>query len=171
MGKQRIEGIQILNVLLGRSKAWQNHPIVKAWRGYENALKYYINCIIIEWMERGFSNNMDLFDIPKVMIVPWWKNWKRLHYSHRAMLLHKDPFLLSNKFEVPPEYTSYGYIWTINVTEKDWDKPLAEITADIPTNLVHARLCPAVLKSGKRRGDTCNLLLKKDNEYCGRHSK
>ena len=45
LGKQRVEAYQILNVLTGKSKGngWKNHPAVKMWKGYENALKLYLN--------------------------------------------------------------------------------------------------------------------------------
>ena len=41
LGKQRVEAHQILNVLLDRTqtKGWRNHPIVRMWEGYEDALK------------------------------------------------------------------------------------------------------------------------------------
>jgi len=34
LGKQRVEAKQILDVLNGKTTAWQNHPCVKAWKGY-----------------------------------------------------------------------------------------------------------------------------------------
>ena len=49
LGKQRVEGMQILNVLAkppGYTGAWANHPAVKMWRGYENALKQYVNTMM-----------------------------------------------------------------------------------------------------------------------------
>ena len=44
LGKQRVEAFQILNILLERTdrKGWKNHPAVKMWSGYENALKLYL---------------------------------------------------------------------------------------------------------------------------------
>ena len=33
LGKQRVECLQILNVLEGRRTGWQNHPAVKMWAG------------------------------------------------------------------------------------------------------------------------------------------
>ena len=46
LGKQRVEGMQILNVLAkppNYTGAWVHHPAVKMWRGYEDALKQYVN--------------------------------------------------------------------------------------------------------------------------------
>ena len=60
LGKQRVEAFQILNILLNRTKssAWRNHPAVLMWRGYENALKIYLNLCISEWISRGYKNTM-----------------------------------------------------------------------------------------------------------------
>ena len=91
LGKQRVEAYQVLNVLLGRTttKGWINHPITKMWRGYENALKEYLNECIDEWIGRGYNNNM-----PKLpgghLETPTWLGDERLHSSHRSNLLRKD---------------------------------------------------------------------------------
>ena len=60
LGKQRVEAFQVLNVLLGRTTTggWRNHPITKMWKGYENALKEYLNECIDEWVDRGYNNTM-----------------------------------------------------------------------------------------------------------------
>ena len=49
LGKQRVEAMQILKALGNPSYGWQNHPAVKMWRGYEEALKFYMNMCILEW--------------------------------------------------------------------------------------------------------------------------
>lgn len=41
LGKQRVEGLQILNAL-DKGGAWRNHPAVKMWTGYRGALARYI---------------------------------------------------------------------------------------------------------------------------------
>jgi hypothetical protein len=48
LGKQRVEAMQILNILLSDKKSggWVNHPAVKMWRGYEDALCVYMNMCI-----------------------------------------------------------------------------------------------------------------------------
>lgn len=173
LGKQRVEASQIINIIEnGGSKGWVNHPIVKAWRPYLNALKYYANCIIREFVKRGYQNSMPLYSIPKIIIRPWWVNWDRLHQSHRAMLLRKDPFYYADMFEVEEEYKSYGYIWPHEISYQDRNLPLADITAPIPAELINPRYCTAIIKSGARKGDTCNRLLKKDiQEYCNIHNK
>ena len=92
LGKQRVEAHQILNVLLQRTdtKGWRNHPIVRMWDGYENALKHYLNLCIEEWMERGYNNTMNFEPIEGELIYPHWLGNKSFHSSHRANLLRKD---------------------------------------------------------------------------------
>ena len=48
LGKQRVEAMQILNVLLERTetKGWRNHPITRMSEGYEPALQLYHNMCI-----------------------------------------------------------------------------------------------------------------------------
>jgi hypothetical protein len=108
LGKQRVEAFQIRNILTGNIKpnprtgkiAWSNHPAVNMWRGYEDALTFYMNMSIRLWIKRGYKNNMliipekDSFDLP-----PWFGTLEIVHSSHRANLLRKD-----YKF-----YSQYGW--------------------------------------------------------------
>lgn len=92
LGKQRVEGNQILDILEGRAdNNWKHHPAVRMWRGYENALKYYINIVIMEWERRGCVNNMELHDVGDELITPPWFRDLRLQYSHRSNLIRKLP--------------------------------------------------------------------------------
>lgn len=95
LGKQRVEGLQILNALLGESKGWRNHPAVRMWQGYEAELCKYIFQVCNEWVMRGFEDNVavqvfnvfeDLPDCPE----PPWMGDERLHSSHRSNLYRKD---------------------------------------------------------------------------------
>jgi hypothetical protein len=90
LGKQRVEAQQILNALEGKTKGWVNHPATKMWRGYEDALKRYLKCCIDEWVARGYKNNMGV-EAPTSAILPPWVGDERVHSSHRANLLRKDP--------------------------------------------------------------------------------
>ena len=92
LGKQRVEAMQILNVLLERTdtKGWRNHPIVRMWDGYAPSLQLYHNLCITEWIDRGYNNNMSLEDITEPIVYPHWLGDKRFHSSHRANLLRKD---------------------------------------------------------------------------------
>jgi hypothetical protein len=92
LGKQRVEAMQILNVLLGRTKTkgWLNHPIVRMWDSYEPALQMYHNMCIREWINQGYNNNMKLEVITEPIMYPDWLGDDLFHSSHRANLLRKD---------------------------------------------------------------------------------
>jgi hypothetical protein len=92
LGKQRVEAYQILNILLGRTSTngWKNHPAVKMWKGYENALKLYFNKSVKLWVARGYKNNMKFEVIEGKIILPPWFGDKNFHASHRSNLLRKD---------------------------------------------------------------------------------
>lgn len=92
LGKQRVEAYQILNVLLGRTqtKGWRNHPAVKMWEGYENALKLYFNKAVKLWIAKGYKNTMKFEVIEGKIILPKWFGNEKFHASHRSNLLRKD---------------------------------------------------------------------------------
>lgn len=92
LGKQRVEAFQILNILLNRTdrKGWKNHPAVKMWAGYENALKLYLNKAIKLWISKGYNNTMKLEVIDGNICFPSWFGKKEFHASHRGNLLRKD---------------------------------------------------------------------------------
>lgn len=170
LAKQRVEACQILDAIQNNTR-WANHPTTHAWRLYIDALKYYTNCIILEWIRRGGKNTLPLFDIPALIMIPWWAQWDRLHQSHRAMLMRKNPFYYQDKFTVEVEYMSYGYIWPHSVSYNTRFAELSTITAAIPKELINPIYCCAILKSGKRSGEICNCLVKDKNLLCKIHRK
>jgi hypothetical protein len=113
LGKQRVEAFQILNILLERTdkKAWKNHSAVLMWKGYENALKLYLNKSIKLWISRGYKNTMKLEKIQGKIILPKWFGNKEFHNSHKSNLLRKNPehYVQFSK-EVPNDL---DYIWPI----------------------------------------------------------
>lgn len=100
LGKQRVEAYQIIrSITLGNG--WSHHPIVKMWAGFENALKLYSNAMVIEWISRGYRNNMELYNLTGCKIaLPWWLGKDEFHASHRAALLAKNY----------DYYSKYGWI-------------------------------------------------------------
>ena len=93
LGKQRVEAVQILNVLTGKRTGWKHHPAVLMWAGYEKALRQYLRAVILEWRRRGFKNSIR---IPREVAllpceIPRWIGNRRFHSSHRSNLLRKDP--------------------------------------------------------------------------------
>lgn len=111
LGKQRVEAFQILNVLLNRTKTkgWRNHPVVKMWCGYENALKLYFNKAVKLWISKGYKNTMKLEIIDGKIILPKWFGNKEFHASHRSNLLRKDEaFYSKNNWK---EKNNLPYVW------------------------------------------------------------
>ena len=88
LGKQRVEGMQIINAI-EKDTGWKHHPIVNMWKPYVNALKHYTNIMIAEWIRRGYNNNMKIYDVNNI-IKPHWLGKEEFHSSHRANLLRKD---------------------------------------------------------------------------------
>jgi len=92
LGKQRVEGYQILRTLLRLSDGWANHPAVRMWAGYELPLYLYTTACIIEWQNRGYVNNMVLpVPFSRDPTMPPWFGDERIHSSHRSNLLRKKP--------------------------------------------------------------------------------
>ena len=56
LSKQRIEAKQIYLALTTENYGWQNHPAVKMWQGYEQALLCYGRIICMEWRRRGYND-------------------------------------------------------------------------------------------------------------------
>lgn len=118
LGKQRVEAMQILNALeTGSSSRWRNHPAVKMWRGHEDALKSYHDSMIHEWVERGFTNNMQIMcsTADKYYLGIWSKpSWITPEFcrAHRSNLLRKDPIYYSQfNWNVPD---GLPYIWPVS---------------------------------------------------------
>jgi len=90
LGKQRVEAMQILNVLEGRRQGWKNHPAVKMWTGHTAALHLYKDLCINEWVSRGFNNTM--LRTATIDLEPNLPNWwgGDIHATHRSNLLRKD---------------------------------------------------------------------------------
>jgi hypothetical protein len=98
LGKQRVEAAQIIKILSGEAKktksgkvGWINHPAVRQWNGYADALKLYFNTSVKLWVDRGMKNTYELFYIPSDCLkMPVWLGHEQFHKSHRSNLLRKD---------------------------------------------------------------------------------
>lgn len=97
LGKQRVECKQILMALRGETKAWVNHPVVKAWRGYEHALSSFAIFICTEWINRGYKDSLLPYfkesyqssaDHPK---IPDFVFDPEVNRMYRRILTHKNP--------------------------------------------------------------------------------
>ena len=111
LGKQRVETFQILNILLERTdkKGWKNHPSVKMWKGYENALKLYFNKSVKLWISKGHKNTMKFEQINGKIILPKWFGDKMFHDSHKSNLLRKDKDHYFEFSKAVPD--DLGYVW------------------------------------------------------------
>ena len=114
LGKQRVEGLQIINIITTPNYVggWMNHPAIKMWRNYENALKLYVNTMIAEWKRRNYHNTMQFYDLNDAEIIyPWWLGDARLHDSHKSNLLRKEPgYYQQFGWDVPDDLP---YFWPV----------------------------------------------------------
>lgn len=174
LGKQRAEASQIVDAI-EKGTGWKHHPIVLSWWNYVNALKYYTNCVIAEWIERGCENNMPFYKVESPVILPWWTQWDAVHYNHRAMLTRKNPFYYKDKFYVEPIFWTFGYIWPNKITQENYNGFIGDLASEIADALKNPVYCQQRLVSGKRKGECCNGIVKtKDANiypFCGRHIK
>lgn len=125
LGKQRVEAMQILNVLTGvqTTNGWRNHPAVTMWIGYEDALKLYHDYCILEWISRGYKNNMELKILRtetdyliNSIEYPWWLGDEPFHRAMRARLIEKDKAFYLPKFPNDEGFNDGKYFWPVNET-------------------------------------------------------
>lgn len=122
LGKQRVEVLQILNALSGKSKGWVNHSCTRMWKGYEESLIRYGMCICEEWKMRGYKDTcLDKIkefrkiytDTLSFHILPdWMDDNPALHLSHQSNLLRKNKEYYSKFFpsDVPD---NLPYVWPV----------------------------------------------------------
>jgi hypothetical protein len=106
LNKQILEGYQILKVLNNPDPraAWRNHPAVRMWKGFENALFTYVLAMLREADYRGIKTDKNKENLVQLRVatisnwgsgLPKWftdkKKVSRLTESHRANLYRKDP--------------------------------------------------------------------------------
>lgn len=106
LNKQILEGYQILKVLNNPDPraGWRNHPAVKMWGGYENALFDYITSMVREARTRGIKTDKNWDNLINLRVATihnwgsgypkWYQNsetMKKVTTTHRANLYKKDP--------------------------------------------------------------------------------
>lgn len=123
------EGKVLLDLHEGRTdNSWKNHPAFKMWIGQANALRYYINCMIMECIKnRGIKTNYLLYDTEEFETLPDFFTDVRVLTSHRSNLMRKDPDFYG-KFGWH-DYGINGYYWPCEVKSarakkinKQWDE-------------------------------------------------
>jgi Pyrimidine dimer DNA glycosylase len=94
LGKQRVEVLQILNVLKGGSEGWKNHPAVKMWKGYEESLIDYGIIVCDEWISRKYRDTcrqkIEAYQltVPPNKLPPWLGD-PNFHLAHQSNLIRK----------------------------------------------------------------------------------
>jgi pyrimidine dimer DNA glycosylase len=128
LGKQRVEALQILRALTRERYGWKHHPAVRMWAGYEEALACYAMEICAEWVRRGYADSCaasisaDLtaagLPAPRSQSalaaeqrLPPWLGDERLHRSHRAALVRKDPIHYRGRFDDGED--EVAYFWPV----------------------------------------------------------
>lgn len=132
LGKQRVEGIQVIRGLTVPGYGWRHHPAVRMWQGFAEALgRYAITCCEV-WSELGFADTCaatiraDLAaagvsrirsqaDLADAGALPPWLGDETFHRSHQSSLLRKDPAFYGARFEGVPD--DLPYVWPAARTE------------------------------------------------------
>ena len=131
LGKQRVEVLQIVSALTGlrlvdgavvprESTAWTHHPATCMWRGHLGALYDYQVATCEEWTAgRGYrdtcrAKTLLLLDAwsgdVSFTVPPWWGD-DRVHRSHRANLIRKEPERYGLLW--PDVSAAEGYFWPV----------------------------------------------------------
>lgn len=110
--------------LYSRKTPWYNHPAVRMWEGYEQALMYYLHTMCYEWVfVRGFKDtcwekSIEVgFRPPNVGVevtIPSWMGNEEFHKSHQSNLLRKDKNHYEKFFLGVPD--NLPYIWPVRIS-------------------------------------------------------
>ncbi|GAA4240095.1 MSMEG_6728 family protein [Actinomadura meridiana] len=137
LGKQRVEAIQILRGLTVPGYGWRNHPAVRMWTGYEEALVRYGLEICRRWSSLGHRDTCattlttelaeasgierprDQQRLADAGEVPPWLGDPALHRSHRSALVRKDPTFYRPRFPDVPD--DLPYVWPTSDRERTTD--------------------------------------------------
>ncbi|MDY0315458.1 MAG: pyrimidine dimer DNA glycosylase/endonuclease V [Bacteroidales bacterium] len=119
LNSQRRESLlawKILNGITDGGK-YKYHPIIKMWKGYENALAVYYNLSLLVWEIRGYKNiKLKFVTTNRPIQKPDWLN-ESFCSNHRSILLGKN-FEYYKRFqwkEKPAQMINnkWPYIWPI----------------------------------------------------------
>lgn len=116
LGKQRVEGMQLVNAIAGTHNGWKNHPACRMWKPYVTALQYYTNCMIDEWIRRGYRNTMCKYSLSKIVYMPHWLGNDAFHKSHRSNLLRKNREFYARYGWTEPD--DLPYLWPMGVIQR-----------------------------------------------------
>ena len=113
--KQRVESLQILNTIQGKSEGWRSHPAVKMVKHYPAWLCLYSIKVCQEARARGYVDNLlphferELLAYPYIIQPHWLGSY--LHKTHQSNLIRKKPDYYSSKFPNIPD--NLPYFWPL----------------------------------------------------------
>ena len=131
LGKQRVEGLQVMRGLTVPTYGWRHHPAVKMWRGHVEALGRYTLTTCEVWVAAGRADTVagtvalefdalgigevrDQAELAAAGALPPWLGDEAFHRSHRSALLRKDPDHYGQIFGDVPD--DLPYVWPASVT-------------------------------------------------------
>jgi len=94
--KQILEANQIYKIISKPNEEvthWNLHPAVLMWKGFDLALLEYRDVFVAEWLKRRLVEPPELEFENECWTAtkPDWLGNEKLHSSHRAALLAKNP--------------------------------------------------------------------------------
>lgn len=130
LGKQRSEGLILLETLIVGREAWSHHPCTIMWKGCEITLWKYVSAVCSEWIGRGYEDTVNekvnelMFDSLKygkidpivAKVQPWWLGVEGFHMSHRSNLVRKDESFYGKIW--PDQTPTLPYVWP------EWQPPV-----------------------------------------------
>jgi hypothetical protein len=126
LGKQRVEALQVVRGLTVPGYGWRNHPAVKMWSGWLEALGAYGLACAGAWVAGGFADtcavtitaDLAAAGLPHVRTqaelaaageLPDWLGDADFHRSHQSALVRKDPDHYRPLFPGVPD--DLPYVW------------------------------------------------------------
>jgi len=122
LGKQRVEALQVLRALARPDYGWRHHPVVRMWRGHDDALLCYAVAVTMQWRALGCADTvLDTLlaeaarpPRPQALLatrglLPWWLGLRPLHRSHQSALVRKEPAHYRRFFPRVPD--DLPYLW------------------------------------------------------------
>jgi hypothetical protein len=127
LGKQRVEALQVLRAVTRLTYGWKRHPAVRMWVGYAEGVGAYGTVMCLEWVSRGNGDTVagtigvDLaavglpsvprmqHELTRAFALPEWIGDHRVHVSHQAALVRKDPAFYGPLF--PDADPQMPYFW------------------------------------------------------------
>lgn len=113
LGKQRVEALQLIRALEGRTQGWRNHPAAKMWEGHLRYLAAYGLAMSDEWIARGYNDTIRGEFVSTMQrhtgTSPSWLGDPEFHRSHQSNLVRKLPSHYGPLFPGVPD--NLPYVW------------------------------------------------------------